>query len=430
MSAVHDDIAMKALAVQAEKIQKQFQEYIHEFKESSWYPDYFADKSMSKEKKDAIDTEADRFIYPDPPDAEWHAKLAEIARESHSYSDASPLPQTYLIAFYLNNAVESLKKGDLKAAVKFCGVYSHVIADTCEPIHAMSPALLDVVVPPPKEYLGLELHANVEGLKAPVDIAGYKPKLLGASAKQAEMGAFAGLMAAHRSGATLATPIVQALYADDVDEARRLSSLAQSEAARHFADFIFTVFSIADGATTPNESARDLREYPFVANSVDMLYRYQPIIDFSLAPYSGGKMKPLALRNSAGAVENVKGLGVVAFLGPPFADDTARIADIEYFVVPGAYETFSARVGLNPLFEESMLSARFAVLGDGAILAESPVSRPGEPAETITADIGGVGFLTLRMSYVDVPSTDELKKVSAHLAWVSHAVWAEPLLTP
>ena len=428
MSAVHDDISMKALTVQPEKIQKQFQDYIHEFKESSWYPDYFADRSMSKEKKDAIDVEADRFIYPLPPETEWHEKLAKFADESHSYSDASPFSQIYLINFYLKNAIESLMENDLKSAIKFCGVYSHVIADTGEPIHAMGPALLDVIVPPPKEFLGLELHANVEGLKAPVIIDDYKPKLLGGNLKQAEMGAFAGLVEVHEFGAAMTTPIVQALYAKDVEKATKLSSLAQSESAKHFADFIFTVFSIAESDANQLSHTRDLCEFPYVSNSVDMLYRYQPIADASLIPYSGGKMHPLALLETNGTIANVHGLGVVPSLAPPYTDDHVRLADIEYFLVPGAYDEFSATVGLNPLFEESMPSAEFAVFGDGELLAQSKTFQPGDQPLEITAKLGDTRFLTLRMKYVHTQEHDVLKTVSRHLAWVSHGVWANPEL--
>ena len=70
MSAVHDDIAMQALSVQTEEIQEQFHDYLHEFRESSWYPDDFADPSMSQEKKERIDPEAASFIYPMPPETE------------------------------------------------------------------------------------------------------------------------------------------------------------------------------------------------------------------------------------------------------------------------------------------------------------------------------------------------------------------------
>ena len=72
MSAVHDDIAMQDLSVQSDKIKEQFEDYIQDFKDSSWYPDVFADRAMSAEKKYSIDPDADRFIYPLPPELVGH----------------------------------------------------------------------------------------------------------------------------------------------------------------------------------------------------------------------------------------------------------------------------------------------------------------------------------------------------------------------
>ena len=428
MSAVHDEIAMQALSVQTTPVKEQFKDFINEFKESSWYPDYFADRSMSQVEKNKIDIEADRFIYPLPPESEWQKTLEAIVKEGYSYSDASPLLQVYLISFYLRNAVESLQQGDIKSAIKFCGVYSHLIGDTGEPVHAMSPAMLDVIVPPPKEFLALELHANVEGLKAPVEITDYQPKLLGKNLKQAEMGAFAGLIQSHKFGAAQATPIVQSLYAKDTVKARALSSKVQSDSAKHFADFIFTVFAIASDNANDHSHHCDLCEFPYIGNSVDMLYRYQPIVDASLVPYSGGKIHPLSLQIDEGTIENVHGLGVVPALGPPFVDEHTRTAEIEYFIVPGAYKEFTAKVGLNPLFEESMPSAKFQILADGEIIAESGTFKPGDICRSIVAELDNARFLTLRMSYVHTPPLDQLNSVSTHLAWVSHGVWGEPQL--
>ncbi len=428
MSAVHDDIAMQALSVQPETIQQQFQPFIDEFKKSSWYPDYFADSAMSKEEKDKIDTDADRFIYPSPPETEWYKYLSMLGQKNFGYTEADPLSQTYLIGHYLRNAIKSLQDGDIKDAIKFCGVYSHVIADTCEPIHAMSPAMLDVIVPPPPEFLGFELHANVEGLKAPVDIKGYQPKLLGNNQKQAEMGAFAGLINAHKLGASLVTPIVQALYNKDNQTAIMLSSRAQSESAKHFADFIFTVFSIGENKTTTTNYICDLCEYPYISNTVDMLYRYQPIVDNSLIPYSGGKMVPLSLMDNNGEIKAIHGMGVIPSLGPPFSDSNIRNVDIEYYLVPGAYNTFSAEVGLNPLIKDSMPTAIFRIIGDGKVLAESDTLKPKGKAEAITAELGNVNFLTLRMSYAHTPPLEQLKKANTHIGWASHGVWGEPIL--
>lgn len=430
MSAVHDDIAMQALLVQPVEIQRQFDNYIQDFKDASWYPDWFADRSMSKEEKDKIDLDADRFIYPLLPETKIQKKLKRLSDKTFYYTGAgcSPLTQIYLIEFYLNGAIECLRQGDLKSAIKFCAVYSHVIADTGEPIHAMIPGLLDVIVPPPQEFLGFELHANVEGLKAPVNIVGYTPRLLGANLAQAEMGAFAGLVAVHKFGAASVTPIVQALYAHDEKKARALSSLAQSESAKHFADFIYTVFSIVAGDIKPESYICDLCEYPHIANTVDMLYRYQPIVDYSLIPYSGGKMEPLALLDEKGNVRNLHGMGVIPSLGPPFSDEHIRDVDITYYLVPNAYKRFTAQVGLNPRVPESMPTAKFTVIGDDKVLAESQELFPGGVAEILTAELDDVRFLTLRMSYVNTPSFEQLEGASTHIGWASHGVWGEPVL--
>jgi hypothetical protein len=430
MSAVHDDIAMQALAVQPERIKLQFENHIKEFKDSSWYPDVFADRAMSAEKKYAIDADADRFIYPLPPETELQKKLICLAERKYAHTSigSAPPSQIYLIEFYLNGAIESLRQGDTKSAIKLCAVYSHVIADTGEPIHAMNPALLDIIVPPPEEFLGFELHANVEGLKAPVDITGYTPKLLGSNPAQAEMGAFAGLVAVHKFGAASVTPIVQALYDHDEEKARVISGLAQAESAKHFADFIFTVFSIAAGDLSSDSYTCDLCEYPSIDNSVDMLYRYQPIIDHSLIPYSGGKMVPLSLKDDNGDVCNVHGMGVIPSLGPPFSDEHIRNVDTTYYFVPGAYSNFTAQVGLNPLIPESMPTAKFTIIGDEEVLAESQVLSPGDTAETITAELDDFRFLTLRMSYVDTPPFEQLECVSTHIGWASHGVWGETML--
>jgi hypothetical protein len=427
MSGVHNEIAVKALSVQSEEIRKIFAPFIEELKKSSWYPDYFADRSMSKQKKDEIDTEADRFIYPEPPKSAWQKRFMKLS-EKYSYSDAPPLKQIHLISYYLKNAVECLRKGDTRSAVKFCGVYSHVIADICEPIHALSPAIIDVVAPPPANYIGLELHANVEGLHGPVDIEGYQPESLGANIAQAEMGAYAGLMKAHKFGAAQVVPITQALYAGKKDEAKSLSGLAQSESARHFSDFLFTVYNLAFSSARNASHILDLRKYPYVTCDVDMLYRYAPTVDVSLIPYSGGKLLPMQLKDSHGIVEKIEGLGVVPFLGPPNTPEMIREASIEYFLVPKAYRKLTATVGLHPGFEESACSAIFIVTGNGNELARRDVMHPGGNSMEISAALGRTRWLKLIMRYVNNPTDVQRNSVKSHLAWVSHGIWGNAQL--
>lgn len=426
MSGVHDAIATAALSVQNKKMRDICAPYLKDLKESAWYPDYFADRSMTKKEKDKIDTEADRFIYPLPPRSQCHRRFAALAKEQ-TYTDASPYLQVYLIGHYLKNAVKSLKNGDIKSAVKFCGVYSHVIADICEPIHALSPSILDITVPPPDKHIGMELHANVEGLKAPVNIKGHKPRLLGSNLKQAEMGAFAALIKAHRFGASMATPITQALYENRKKEAVELSSRAQSESARNFADFLFTVFALGNGKFEDSSLPLDLREYPPVSTKVDMLYRYRPLADVSLIPYSGGKFRSLEIMEN-GRCKKVKGLGVVPFLGPPFTKDHLRECWMEYWMVPGAFKKFRAKVGLSPGFPEATPSAVFSVELDGKEIAKTKPLEVMQDAEPLEVDLTKTRCLKLKMRYHRNPTKEDLVKVKK-LGWIAHGVWAEPRLS-
>ncbi len=423
MSAVHDAIAKQAwLALPADE-RGIFEPFLQELHDTSWYPDWFADRSMPATKKAEIDPDADRFIYPPEPDTDDFRKILGLTQDE-ARQGTVPLRSFYLIEYYLNQAVKSLQQGNVRNAVKFCGVYSHVIADMAEPIHALDPAIVDIVVPPPEEHIGMELHANVEGLKAPVDITGYEPRILGKNPGQAVMGAFTGLVRAKRLGASRTVPIVQALYAGDREQATALSTAAQNASARCFADFMHTVLHLHANSSGGNDKTRlDLRDYPHAACEVDMLYRYRPMRDISLIPYSGGKSHPLALMNQHGEIKEVNGLGVVPFLGPPHTPDFERETWIEYLLVPGAYKTFRARVGLNPLFTDCTVRAEFIVLADNRELCRSPGLGPRDAAFELEADLKDATWLTLKMRYTRNATPEDVARL--HCAWAGHGVWGE-----
>ncbi len=426
MSAVHEEIALNALSVLPADEKRLFAPYSKELALSACYPDIFADTSMSAKAKAAIDPEADRFIYPPPPTSALQRKIMSLT-EKEAENGCAPLRQAYLVPHYLRAALSALDKGDLRAATKFCGVFSHVIGDIGEPIHAVKPTVLDIVLPPPRRHIGLELHACVEGLNAPVDIQGYKPKLLGDTPARAEMGACERLLHCKRKGAALALPIVQALYAGDKKKAILLSKEAQDESSRAFADFLHTVAALhLKTATRRAAPPLDLRTYPYTSTDIDMLYRYRPLVDISLIPYSGGKTRPLSLRGKGSSVRKVKGFGVIGSLAPPFSKDAVRKGVIEYYLVPGAYAYFKAEVGVNPLFPESMVRVQFSVLADGKVVWTSPpLGRKDAPVQA-AAPIAGARWLVLEIRYVDNPTSEDVARL--HCDWASHAVWADPRL--
>lgn len=429
MSGVHDSIALAAMDVLPEAIRQVVAPYREDLKKAAWYPDSFADRTMPASEKHKIDPDADRFIYPDPPDTDTQHRLEKLSAQE-AQTGVTAWRQVYLTEHYLRAAVAAAKAGDIRAAVKFCGVYSHTIADTAEPIHAINPDIIDLVVPPPPKHVAMELHANVEGLCAPVEIAGYQPQLLGATVEQAIMGAIAGLVQAKQAGAAQTVPIVQALYTDNRAEATRLSSLAQSASARATADFLYTVLVLANLKTTggtPVLRSLDLRLYPYAGCCVDMLYRYRPMVDLSLIPYSGGKSHPLSLRTASGGIERVHGLGVAPYLGPPYTPDHHRETTIDYLLVPGAFRAFHARVGANPLFEKGIVTMVFRVLADGREIFRSRDLSPRDAAVDVSADISGANWLTLSMHFSSNPTFEDVMRLSA-ISWANHGVWAKPRL--
>ena len=426
MSQVHDSIVLGALAVQADEVKKYFKPHMKELVESSWYPDRVGEV---KKTADA------GFLYPSPPKAAWQKKLENISSRHKfwTWCGLPPLSSVYLCGHYLKKVLRSIDAGDTVSAVKFSGVYSHVIADIIEPGHAVFDWIIDIFLPSSSvRPYGGEVYTNKECLRGPVNIMGYSPKLLGGSVRRAEMGMIAALINGSRYGAALSIPMEKALYAGKIKEARRLSSLAQNEAARQFADFIHTVFRLAGKNQEKNSLCPlDMCGYPFVSAEISCYCRFRPLVDIFLDPSSFDDAKkpqfilkklPLALLSANGKIERVHGFSVMP-------GNIISHASVEYILVPGAYKTFSARVGFNPAFKKSLpfLSAVFTVSGDGRKLARSRPVRPGEPAVRIHANLGKTRFLTLSMRYsgnYSCREEDEFRNSTS----AAHGVWAEPSL--
>lgn len=70
-------------------------------------------------------------------------------------------------------------------------------------------------------------------------------------------------------------------------------------------------------------------------------------------------------------------------------------------------KSFSSSVGLDDSSHADS-KARFYILGDGKLLAESGIMEKGTPAKTLTADLAGVKQLVLRVDDVYVKNTGTL----------------------
>jgi len=424
MSQVHDAIGLAALSVQNDEIRGVFNPYIEDLVKSSRYPDMTA-KVRKTNPEDA------RFLYPSHPKTAWQRKLDRIGLKHKfwTWCGEPPFNYAYLCGHYLQNAVRSLKTGDIESAIKFCGVYSHVIADIIEPGHAVFDWALDIFAPACFQDASGEIYTNKECLQGPVDIKGYCPRLLGKNIKQAEMASVTAIIKGSRFGAALAVPLEKALYSGKIKEARRLSSCAQNEAARQFADFVHTAFHLAGQKKKNFDHCLDICKHPFITAEISCLCRFRPLVDVFLDPSTFDeahfilKTKPLTLLSEdGGRIEHVHGLCVIP-------KDIRSEATVDYLLVPSAYSRFSARVGFNPTFKQSLsfVSAVFTVLGDGRELARSRRVRLGEAPVHIQAELGGTRFLTLSMRYSGRFSSKEQETFQSCTS-AAHGVWAEPVL--
>jgi hypothetical protein len=449
MSAVHAEIALAALGSLRGKAKELFAPFGRELSKASEYPDIFADFSMPEERISSIDPEAPKLIYsaglpcrrkksfkpgpdshfgafPPNPDKALARKISTIT-EKDACLGIVPLRYAHLAGLFMRKALESLAGGDARLAAKFCGVYSHVIGDIGEPVHALTPHVIDCVLPPPSNLQGLELHFALENnLKAKPFIGSYSPSVLGHSRERAEIGIHMKLAELARLAASLAVPMAAALYKGDVEESRRLGSIAESASAKLTADFLQTVAVLHFRHCSKDSGSLDLRKYPVASTDMDMLYCGRPSIDCSPLPYSGGRSVPMFLFNASRCKTAVKGIGMIATMAPPF-DKRLRTGSAEYYLVPGGFKTFKAMVGVNASFTEALTPTLFKVYADGVEVASCGPLREGDAACKLEADIRGARWLKLGISYAANPTPEEAARLNC--AWASHAIWAYPALS-
>ena len=220
-------------------------------------------------------------------------------------------------------AVAAARAGDVKAAVKFCGVYSHTIADTAEPIHAVNPDIIDLVLPPPASHISLELHSGVEGRACRWTSAVTNRGCWAATLSRPSWAPLPGWSTPSRSGLRRPFPSSRRCTPTTAPRPRGCPRWRRASRRRQTADFMYTVFWLGgNGAHGDKRSAAadhatlDLCQYPYVGCLVDMLYRYRPMVDLSLIPYSGGKSHPLSLRTASGGVRAGSRPGRRAVPGP------------------------------------------------------------------------------------------------------------------
>ena len=423
---VHQYIAEKGFILLPIAIKKEWVNGKFFMVKTCMYPDIFADRDKSKKEKKKIDPEADLYIEPLPPKAKWYKELCKkILNNPTSFlSETVPEKLIYLIFHYLKNTIMYLKKRDMERAGKFAGVFSHIIGDIAQPIHLVNSRVLDLLIKCPDEFLSFELHAGIEGISGRPIIKGYEPEILGNSLPRAVMGLYKKILLMAEECRYTTPLMVKAIYSHHPEQAVKIAGISVKLATCVFSDFLRTVWAIAYKENIPFKPF-GLTDYPYIHSTVDMLYRYKPMKNISLIPYSGGKSYPLTLLDKNRQQVQVSGLGVIPYLGPlksNLGTVQERDAKIDFFIWPESYSWFKAKVGLNPLFKKSEGKVLFRIFADTKLIAKCGPISPYTPYRDFEVKLPeNIHFLTLSMLTIEEPSKP---LAETH----PHGVWGEPKL--
>lgn len=390
------------------------------------YPDIFADRNIRKEEKEKIDPEADLYLEPAPPETIWYRQLLRKSRAGpvKYLADITAEERIYILFHYLKNTIACLKRGDPKRAAKFAGVLSHYVGDLVQPIHLLNPQVIDLLIEVPEKFMSFELHSGIESISGYPQTGDYEPEILGDNFARALMGLYRKLTRITEAARYTTIPLIKAVYASQAEETVKLAEKSVRSATIVFSDFLRTAWALAHNEKIIPRPL-DLADYPWIGATVDMLYRYRPIRNFSLIPYSNGKKLPLTLLDENRKPMRVSGLGVIPYLGPlktVARTIKARDARVDFLVWPGSYSKLKAKVGLNPLFRERNGQVVFRVFADDKLIGKRGPFSPADPyADFAVALPQKMHFLTLSALTTVEPSQPT---VTHH----PHDVWADPVL--
>lgn len=377
------------------------------------YPDIYADRKVNKVLKE--------YLWPLPPKVKWYKELLKkIENNPIKILSYHPVEYIYLIEYYFKKVVFFLEKNDFKKASEFSGIFSHFIGDFLQPIHLLNPSFIDFLIEVPERYLSFELHYKIESITGELKIRDYKPEILGENIEKATLKLYSKIYNHTEEIRKNVLKMVISFYRNEYKKLERYAKIAVIKSIYLFSDFLYTAISLSDKKSLKSSSF-SLIDYPYINCAIDMLYRYRPMKNISLIPYSG-KSYPLKLKIN-GKIKKVNGISVFPYVGPIIKDnDRKRDAKIEYFILPETFKKFKAIVGLNSSFKNSKGKVIFRIFSNDKLTYQTKPLGIDDDAILLEVRLpNDTKFLTLSMLTVEEPPFP---------VWINHphGIWAEPEL--
>jgi hypothetical protein len=325
---------------------------------------------------------------------------------------------------YVTQAVEQLRANNPDEASRYAGCLLHFLEDCGSPAHSIpgdnQHGLMKDLIPVPDQYRDRPLHGLIEDGQLKLDLAGYRPQLLGTTPQEATLHLTERLHFAVRNARAQVIPILQGVFADDAaakDAGRRRAATVDAQVA---ADALYTIVCIAQAKFDDGEKAKLETVDMGALTPLEVIAQaYFPQNTFFSNPFfgyptadgilkDGTERRPLALKvMDDGTVAErtfARGLGL------------GTHSRVSYALPANVYDRFECRVGLHaPLGAEG--SVAFRVYADGEAVFDSGVMTGADASRKITLPIWRVHELSLDVEARGTPAPGK-----------NYAVIAEPTL--
>lgn len=303
---------------------------------------------------------------------------------------------------YFTQAVEKARAGELNEASRYAGCLLHFLEDCGSPAHSIpgdnQHGLMHDLLAVPEIFKDRPLHGLIEGGSLKLDLAGYRPRLLGTTPEEAITHLTERLHAAIRNARAQLIPILQGVFANQqeaIDAGRRRAATIDAQVA---ADALHTIFSMAKGHFDEAEKTAlekvnlgDLTPLEVISQS------YFPQNTYFSNPYFGfptpdGILKdgidrqPLVLRvvENGGTLEKTfaRGYGV------------GTHTRLSYRLPEKVYDRFECALGLHPALGGAG-SVTFRIYADGEAVFDSGILTGNDTARMVNIPVWRVKELSI-----------------------------------
>ena len=333
----------------------------------------------------------------------------------------SPEPTAVALLWYLDQIVAHLETGETDEAMKFLGVLCHWNEDPGCPSAHSSPVTelqLKTLLPPPADKARFNYLYGAGGI---MDVGAYqipqveyRPRLLGRTREEIPLRIAQHQRLLKQHAAAHIVPIVLDMLHGDGMQADEHRAAAALDNARHTADIIYSVLSLAtrrfelDADTWDEQPLTDwLPE--FHGRMIPHPYYVSPFL-VNQAMDARRQLHPLQFPSGqAGTdpqpVEHGYGMGT------PFS--------LDFVLAPGnVFERFTCQVGLHPTAGPQG-AVQFAVVANGTELHRTPAVHPGDAPLPIDVSLPQADVLKLSLKTIAVDSSEPSHNLT---------VWGTPTL--